>query len=62
LEGPDLDKRFRNIDAEIGIMTIAGFKNKDQWQKIGIYVIKHKEKRERILRENHGEVETNLDA
>jgi hypothetical protein len=42
-------KVFRNIDAEISIRRIAGCKNKEQFQKIGIYVIKCREKWEKIL-------------
>jgi hypothetical protein len=32
------------INAEIGIMRIVGCRNKEHWQKIGIYMIKYKEK------------------
>jgi hypothetical protein len=27
----DLDKRFRNIDVEMGVRMIVGCKNKEQW-------------------------------
>jgi hypothetical protein len=33
-----LDKRFWNIDPEIGIRKIAGSKNKVIWQKLGLYL------------------------
>lgn len=44
-------KVFRNIDAEIGITSrrIAGCKNKEHCQKIRMYMIKCKEKWEKIL-------------
>jgi hypothetical protein len=42
-------KVFRNIDGEIGIRRVAGCKNKEQCQKIRIYMIKCKEKWEKIL-------------
>jgi hypothetical protein len=32
-----LDKRFWNIDPEIGIRKIVGSKNKEMWQKLGLY-------------------------
>jgi hypothetical protein len=51
-----LDMRFRNIDAEIGVKTV-GFKNKEQWQKVGICMIKCKEKCERMVRKPEREVE-----
>jgi hypothetical protein len=38
-----LDKRIRNISAEIGVMRIIGCKNEEQWQKIGLYIIEYTE-------------------
>jgi hypothetical protein len=39
-----LDKRCRNIDPEIGIRRTVGCKNKEQWEKIGVCMIKRIEK------------------
>jgi hypothetical protein len=55
------NKRFQNIDAEIDIRRIKGCQNKEEWQKIGIYIINSKERWERILRRNDSEAELNLD-
>jgi hypothetical protein len=35
--GQILDKRFMNINAQIGIRRTAGFKNKEQSQNTGIH-------------------------
>jgi hypothetical protein len=35
---------FTNIDAKSSIRKIVEWKNKEQWQKIGIYMIKYNEK------------------
>jgi hypothetical protein len=43
-----LDKRFRNIRAEIGIRMML--KNKETWQKICIHMIKYKEEWGRVVR------------
>jgi hypothetical protein len=55
-----LNKRFRGIGTEIAI-RIVGCRSKDQWQKIGMYMIKYEDKWERILRKNETEAELNLD-
>jgi hypothetical protein len=47
---------FRSINAEIDIRGIVGCKNKEQWQQIGMYVIRYKEKWEKMVRENESEV------
>jgi hypothetical protein len=39
-----LDKRFWNIDPEIGIRKIAGCKNEEIWQKLGLYLSRYREK------------------
>jgi hypothetical protein len=33
LDHESLDKRFKNIDAEIGIRRTAGRRNEDKWQE-----------------------------
>jgi hypothetical protein len=38
-----LDKRLRNMDAEIDT-RLAECKNQEQWEKIGMYIIEHTEK------------------
>jgi hypothetical protein len=45
-----LDKRFWNIDPEIGIRKIAGCKNKEMWQKLGLYLSRYREKCERMIK------------
>jgi hypothetical protein len=40
-----MEKRFRNTDAEKLIRRAAECKNKEQWRKIGIYMLKYKERR-----------------
>jgi hypothetical protein len=42
--GRILDKRFRNIDAEVGFRRTVRRKNKEQWQIIRIYTIKCEDK------------------
>jgi hypothetical protein len=39
-----LHKMVRDVSAEMGVMRIVGCKNKEQWLKIGIYMINYKEK------------------
>jgi hypothetical protein len=39
-----LDKRFSNIYPEIGIRKIAVCKNKDIWQKLGLYLSRYRER------------------
>lgn len=39
-----LEKYCRNIYIEIGIRRTVGCKHKEQWQKIGIYMIKYEDK------------------
>jgi hypothetical protein len=53
-----LGERFRKIRAEIGtcMRMIIGCMNKRQCQKINIYIIKHKDKWERIVRKKKREV------
>jgi hypothetical protein len=60
--GQILDKRFNNIDAEIVIIRTGGYNNKDQWQKIVIYMIKYKDKWERMKTMKDSEVEMNLNS
>jgi hypothetical protein len=63
-----LDNRFWNIDPEIGIRKIAGCKNREMWQKLGLYLssikFKYREKWERIIRmikKNECDDMTNID-
>jgi hypothetical protein len=44
--GEILIKGFRNIAAEIGIKCISGFKNKMNWEKTGLYMIKKKKNKQ----------------
>jgi hypothetical protein len=46
------DKRFWNIDPEIGIRKIAGCKNKEMCQKLGLYLSRYREKWERMIKKN----------
>jgi hypothetical protein len=43
LEERDFGQEFRNVDAEIDIRRIIRYKNKEKWQKLGIYIIKYKD-------------------
>jgi hypothetical protein len=61
LENDILDKRFMNISAEMAIRSIVGWKNKYQWQEMGINMIEYKEKCERMIGKYESEVETRLD-
>jgi hypothetical protein len=45
-------KRLRNVDAQRSIRKTVGCKNEEEWQKIRIYKIKYKYKRERKVRKN----------
>jgi hypothetical protein len=45
-----LDKRFWNIDPEKGIRKIAGCKNKEIWQKLGLYLSRYRGKWERMIK------------
>jgi hypothetical protein len=45
-----LDKRFWNIDPEIEIRKIGGCKNKEIWQKLGLYLSRYREKWERMIK------------
>jgi hypothetical protein len=54
-----LIKRFRNIDAGIGIRRTVGCKNKEHWHKICVYMIKYDEKWEKVVRKYEREVEIN---
>jgi hypothetical protein len=56
-----LDKRFWNIDPEIGIRKIAGSKNKDIWQKLGLYLSRYRGKWERMIKKNEYDDMSNLD-
>jgi hypothetical protein len=56
-----LDKRFWNIDSEIGIRTITGCKNKDMWQKLGLYLSRYREKWERMIKKNECDDMSNFD-
>jgi hypothetical protein len=47
-----LDKRFWNIDPEIGIGKIAGCKNKEMWQELGLYLSRYRERWERMMKKN----------
>jgi hypothetical protein len=56
-----LDERFWNIDPEIGIRKIAGCKNKEMWQKLGLYLSRYREKWERMIKKNVCGDMSNLD-
>jgi hypothetical protein len=56
-----LDKRFWNIDPEIGIRKIVGCKNKDTWQKLGLYLSRYSGKWERMIKKNECDDMSNLD-
>jgi hypothetical protein len=47
-----LDERFWNVDPEIGIRKIAGCKNKEIWQKLGLYLSSCRDKWERMIKRN----------
>jgi hypothetical protein len=55
-----LDKKFWNIDPEIGIRKIARCKNKDMWQKLGLYLSTYREKWERMMKKNECDDMSNL--
>jgi hypothetical protein len=55
-----LDKRFWNIDPEIGIRT-AGCKNKEIRQKLGLYLSRYRGKWERMTKKNECDDMSNLD-
>jgi hypothetical protein len=44
-----VDKRFTNIDHEIGIRRVATSKDKDKLQKSGLYLNMYKEKWKRAV-------------
>jgi uncharacterized protein YprB with RNaseH-like and TPR domain len=44
-----VDKRFINIEPEIGIRRIATSKDNDKLQKVGLYLSKYKEKWKRSV-------------
>jgi hypothetical protein len=56
-----LDKRFWNIDPEIGIRDIAGCKNKEMWQKLGLYSSRYREKWVTMTKKNECDDLSNLD-
>jgi hypothetical protein len=47
-----LDKRFRNIDAEAGIVNAVRREFKKQWQTAETYMIKYKDRWERRVRKH----------
>jgi hypothetical protein len=47
-----VDKRFWNIDPEIGIRKIAGCKIKEMWHILGLYLSRYREKWERMTKKN----------
>jgi hypothetical protein len=49
------DKRFTSIDPEIRIRGIIANVSKDNWQKIGLYVSRYKEKWETLVKEYEDE-------
>jgi hypothetical protein len=51
-----LAKKFRNVYSETGIRSMVKFKNKEQWQMIGMYVTKREEIWERMIRKSESEV------
>jgi hypothetical protein len=55
------NKKFCNINPEIGIRKIAGCKNKEIWQKLGLYLSRYREKWERIIKRNECDGMSNLD-
>jgi hypothetical protein len=44
-----VDKRFTNIESEIGMRRIATIKDNDKLQKVGLYLSKYKEKWKRSV-------------
>jgi hypothetical protein len=54
-----MDERFRNNGTQIGVKRIAGYKSKEEWQKIGINIINYKENGD--LRKYESEVQLNFD-
>jgi hypothetical protein len=44
-----VDKRFTNIEPEIGMRKIATIKDNDKLQKFGLYLSKYKEKWKRSV-------------
>jgi hypothetical protein len=50
-----VDKRFTNIEPEIGIRRIATNKDNDKLQKVGLYLSKYKEKWKRSVMKYEGE-------
>jgi RNA-binding protein YhbY len=49
------------MDTEIAI-RLVGRKNKDQVQKLGMCMIKYKDKWQRILRKSESDAELNVDG
>jgi hypothetical protein len=56
-----LDKRFWNIDPEIGIRKTEGCKNKEMWQKLGLYLSRYMEKWKKMIKKNECDDMSNLD-
>jgi hypothetical protein len=49
-----------NVDIEISIGSEIGYKNTEEWQNMGLYMI-HKEKlKGKMVRKHKSQVETNL--
>jgi hypothetical protein len=42
-------------------MKIAGCKNKEMWQKLGLYLSRYREKWERMIKKNECDDMSNLD-
>jgi hypothetical protein len=45
-----LERGFKNTNSEISIQRMVGCKIKNQWQKRGTYMIKYKDKWDRMIR------------
>jgi hypothetical protein len=50
-----VDKRFTNIEPQIGIRRITTNKDNDKLQKVGLYLSKYKEKWIRLVMKNEEE-------
>jgi hypothetical protein len=51
---------FKNIYSETGIRSMVEFKNEEQWKIIGMYITKHEEIWEGMIRKGESEVQINL--
>jgi hypothetical protein len=51
-----LDKRYWNIDVEISIRRMVGWKDREKQQRTGTYLHKYEEEEERKAKENYEDV------